>query len=226
MRLCVQGKSLIDGSMLWTSAILLSLALAADGASARILRPVDAAAAQADFAAFRARMVAAVERRDSTALLAMLDPDIKVSFGGDDGIARFSEIWSPDAADSRLWETLAAVLALGGTFTQADTFTAPYVFADWPEDVDAFEHAAIVGSRVRVRAAPTLEAPAIASLSYAIVELADRAADADDAWVAVRLTDGRTGFVARRYVRSPLDYRAIFQKAGDGWRLRAFVAGD
>lgn len=206
------------------AAALLGLIVAV-AAAAQPLPRVDTAASQPDFLAFRAEMLSAIARRDSAALLAMVDPTVKISFGGDDGIARFSEMWRPDATDSRLWETLGTVLALGGTFTQPDTFTAPYVFAAWPDDVDAFEHAAIVGSTVRVRAAPSLESPPIVSLSYTIVELADRAAVTDE-WVAVRLADGRTGFVARRYVRSPLDYRAIFQKAGDGWRLRAFVAGD
>jgi hypothetical protein len=170
-------------------------------------------------------MKAAIERRDSAALLAMLDPDIKASFGGDDGVERFSEMWRLDSPDSRLWETLSTVLALGGTFTEPDTFTAPYAFATWPDEIDAFENTAIVGRDVRVRAGPSLESAPLTSLSYAIVALAERNADTD-AWVAVRLADGRAGFVSRRYVRSPLDYRAIFQKAGDGWRLRAFVAGD
>ena len=42
----------------------------------------------------------------------------------------------------------------------------------------------------------------------------------------VRLWNGRSGFIASAFVRSPVDYRAIFQKAGGQWRLRAFVAGD
>lgn len=41
----------------------------------------------------------------------------------------------------------------------------------------------------------------------------------------VRLANGRTGFISS-VVRSPVDYHAIFQKAGRQWRLRAFVAGD
>mgnify|MGYP006161516651 CR=1 FL=1 len=40
-----------------------------------------------------------------------------------------------------------------------------------------------------------------------------------------RFDDAGT-FIASSFVRSPVDYRAIFQKSGGQWRLRAFVAGD
>jgi hypothetical protein len=42
----------------------------------------------------------------------------------------------------------------------------------------------------------------------------------------VRLGDGRTGFVAAGYVRSPVDYRAIFRRRGGQWQLLTFIAGD
>jgi hypothetical protein len=35
-----------------------------------------------------------------------------------------------------------------------------------------------------------------------------------------------TGFIAAAFVRSPIDRRASFEKAGGQWRLRSFVIGD
>jgi hypothetical protein len=37
---------------------------------------------------------------------------------------------------------------------------------------------------------------------------------------------GKKGFVKAEFVRSPIDYRAIFEKKGRNWKLTAFVAGD
>ena len=47
----------------------------------------------------------------------------------------------------------------------------------------------------------------------------------DDAWRAVKL-ESKVGFIASRFVRSPIDYRAIFSEQGGAWRMVTFVAGD
>jgi hypothetical protein len=44
--------------------------------------------------------------------------------------------------------------------------------------------------------------------------------------VRVRLASGVTGFVAAPFVRSPVEHRAIFERVGGRWVMRAFVAGD
>jgi hypothetical protein len=189
------------------------------------LRPVDDAARVPDFLTFRAQLQVAIARRDLDAVMAALHPDVKLSFGGDDGIATFAPLWSPTAPDTKLWETLACVLALGGTFIDDTTFTAPYVFTQWPQDVDAFEHVAIVGSGVRVRAAPNTAAAVLDSLSFVIVPLADPSS-LDEEWLPVRLPAQRIGYVHRRYARSPIDYRISFVKQGGRWRIVMFLAGD
>ena len=188
------------------------------------LPPVDEAAAQPDFLAFRARLQAALARHDAAALLAAVHPDIRNSFGGDDGIAAFRERWRPEAPDSPVWTTLAEVLSLGGLFDAEGRFVAPYVFSAWPADVDAFEHVAVLGRGVRVRAAPHAGAEPLALLDFAIVRLQPDQPDAG--WSAVRLADGRRGFVHRRLVRSPVDYRAAFEKSHGGWKMTLFLAGD
>jgi hypothetical protein len=47
-----------------------------------------------------------------------------------------------------------------------------------------------------------------------------------EGWRLVRLWNGRTGYVASEYVRSPIDHRAWFERTKDGWRLMGFLAGD
>jgi hypothetical protein len=65
----------------------------------------------------------------------------------------------------------------------------------------------------------------LTSLDYGIVE-AGAAQPEDESWRAVRLPDGRAGFVDRRYLRSPIDYRAIFARIDGRWQMTLFLAGD
>jgi hypothetical protein len=204
-------------------ALCLGGGWAASGATE--LLPVDEAQLHPDFFTFRAHLLTALARRDTAAVLDAVDPDIKNSFGGNDGIEGFRNAWELDKLDSKLWETLTALLALGGTFNAEGWFTAPYVFSRWPDEIDAFEHVAIIGSVVRVRREPNLTSQPITSLSFAIVPLSGSAGIAED-WVGVRLPGGQEGFVSRQFVRSSLDYRAMFAKTSGQWRMRFLVAGD
>lgn len=139
-------------------------------------------------------------------------------------------MWRLDRPDSELWEKLGAVLSLGGTFDASGYFIAPYTFSRWPNALDSFEHVAVIGSRVAVRAEASSASSAIASLSFAMVPVArgpqGRPGVSDENWTAVRLSDGRSGYISNRYVRSPIDYRAIFARVDGDWRLITFIAGD
>ena len=194
------------------------------------LRPVDEAAQRPDFFTFRAHLQTAISRRDPAAILAAVSPTIRNTFGDDDGRAAFEKMWRLDRPDSELWEKLGAVLSLGGTFDASGNFIAPYTFSRWPSTIDPFEHIAVVGAQVTVRAMSSTTSAALASLSFAVVPVArdskQRPVAASEDWTSVRLNDGRTGYVANRYVRSPIDYRAIFARVGGGWRLITFIAGD
>ena len=213
---------------------LLALVVAVLGAipctaqTPRSLMPVDAAASRPDFFSFRAHLQSVLARHDADALLQVLDPKIKVSFGGDDGIEDFKKFWRIQEPDSKLWEELATVLALGGSFDGSDTFTAPYTFSQWPRDLDSFENVAVTGSDVRIRTEPRIDAPTIARVSFSVLRLDDEAARSDwstQEWTAVRI-NGRKGYIATRYLRSPIDYRARFVYSDGRWRLTFFVAGD
>ena len=199
-------------------------ATVAASAQKRLL-PVDEAASSPDFFTFRAHLLSAVARRDVAALLAIVDPDIKNGFGGDDGKAAFEREWRPAAADSTVWDVLATILALGGSRSGEDTFIAPYVSAVWPADVDGFEHVAVIGERVRVRGAPAPDAEELALVSFEVLARA-RGDTAPEDWTAVALRDGRRGYVHSRYVRSPIDYRAYFRKKDGRWWMVMLLAGD
>jgi len=191
----------------------------------RTLQPVDEAGSHPDFLEFRTRLQAIVERQDTGALLEILHPDIRASFGSDHGIAAFRAMWNLDAPDSELWKQLGTVLSLGGTFDGGGDFTAPYTFSRWPNDVDAFESVAVLGMNVRVRGEPQPNGPVVGSVSYALLPLDDGPPDPSAEWTAIRF-DGRKAYIASRYVRSPIDYRARFTRTDGRWRMVMFLAGD
>lgn len=205
--------------------LIAAMGMPVGAAAQQQLLPVDEAVKQPDFFSFRAGLIAAVARRDAQAILAVVHKDIKTSFGPEGGIDDFKKKWRLDRADSPFWETFATVLALGGTFNSADGFVAPYVFANWPEGSDSFENVAITGSKVRVREAPNAAAATIDALSFVVVPRA-QAGVPNQQWVAIRLSNGKTGYVSAAYARSPVDYRAYFQREDGRWKLTLFVAGD
>jgi hypothetical protein len=212
------ARLVVAGTLLWLATL--------DGAqpAARLL-PVDEAATRPDFFSFRAALQEAVARHDVEAVMAVVHADIKASFGGDEGIESFRRMWQPDAPDSKLWGTMAAVLALGGTFQGEQTFVAPYTFSRWPDRFDAFEHVVLTAADVRIRDAPRTDAAVLATMSFAILPVAHPAQESEE-WTAVRLEGKRVGYVASHFARSPIDYRAIFTLSQGRWRLTMFLAGD
>jgi SH3 domain-containing protein len=185
------------------------------------LLPVDEGPSSPDFFNYRAQLQMAVERRDVDALIEASDSGIRLGFdasGGADALRkRFAD-------RSESWDELRTVLARGGRFTSPTSFSAPYVYSNWPERFDSFECAAITGTTVRVRSEPRLDASILTSVSYSIVRVIEPAGD--HLWSQVQLGDGRRGYMWHAYVRSPVDYRALFNLVDGRWRMTAFVAGD
>lgn len=219
MRLCKSGY------WAWLTALLiLAVSVSLPTQAATLLKPVDEAAQQASFLSFRHQLLKTLERKDVKGLLAIVDKDIKASFGTENGISGFKELWKLDQpASSDIWRELTTVLKMGGSFSNTTTFVAPYVFSQWPETMDAFENAAVLGSNVRIRAKPDLNASILKTVSYEIlpVEFGE-----NQHWVTVKLSGGKKGYIASQYIRSSVDYRAFFEKIKGRWQMTVFVAGD
>jgi hypothetical protein len=179
---------------------------------------IDEAPRDAALAGYRDRLLVAVRARDANAVASMVDPNIRTSFGGGGGRADFEKLL-PD-----VWDDLVQILTLGGTFSGEgeQSFWAPYVYSTFPDRHDAFTTLAVIADDVPLREAPNAQSRAIATLSRDIVERISE----DGPWIQVKTADGRTGYVEARFVRSPVGYRAGFNKGPDGWRMTALVAGD
>jgi len=203
-------------------------------AQERFVMPVDEAGKDASFLAFREKLIEAVKKRDAKFVLSVVDPNIKNGFGGTDGVAEFKKHWKLNSPKSGLWKELLAVLTHGGTFDKRrrNSFYAPYLFTNFPEDIDQFEYQAIFGNNVNLREKPDLNAPIIASLSYNIVKVDHQnsikspANEEDVLWVKVETMGGKKGFVKPEFVRSSIDFRAGFEKKKGKWVMVFFLAGD
>lgn len=206
-------------------------------AQERYVRPVDEGARDASFAAFREKTLAAARRRDAKYILSIVAPNIKNSFGGNDGAAEFKKKWKLSGPQSEFWEEFVAVLSGGGTFyrqagAKNKMFQAPYTFTQFPDDLDAFEHQAIFGSNVNLRSKPQPNARVVANLSYNVVKVdfensvKNKTGENDYLWLKVETLGGQKGFVPAKFVRGSVDYRAIFEKKDGKWKLTAFIAGD
>lgn len=210
------------------SIFLTPAAIAAPDFAEHIVKPRNIIYGE-DARQFVKRFRLTVKNKDLPALKTMIDKQGKFSFGGDDGIEGFMELWglqqNPD--ESKVWQELQKILDLGGVSKSGKSMTFPYLFTDWPDQYDAFEYGAIIGKRVNLRTKPSLNSQVIRQMSYEIVlpiRSTDNAASPD--WQKIQTHDQKTGYVAAQYLRSPIDYRAGFDKGPDGWKMTFFVAGD
>ncbi|NNE84173.1 MAG: hypothetical protein HKN28_09405 [Alphaproteobacteria bacterium] len=191
--------------------------------------PVDQASQDPKFLAVRDKLLAAVRRRDVEAVVAVAAEDIKLSFGGDYGRDQFRQRLATDdnGEGGSYWAELEWALKLGGVFNgdHGRQFCTPYVSCTGSHqcgDCDPFETLVAVSDRAPVYATADSESAILTHLSYDVVTLVDYGSPRQ----RIRLADGRIGYVAFPDFRSPIGYRAYFEKREGRWQMRIFIAGD
>lgn len=207
----------------------------------RYVKPVDEAAKDASFLAFRTKLIAAAERRDAAFIYSILDPKIQLSFGGDAGIADFKRIWKINSKNSKFWGEFLKVIKNGGVFDGEGrnkylSFSAPYTFSSWPEDLDGFDYMVIFGNNVNLRETASADAKIVDQLSYNVVKTNTEEStkrktgrgedDWEYDWMKIETLGGKKGFVKADFVRSSIDYRAGFNRKRGVWKMMYFIAGD
>jgi hypothetical protein len=204
------------------------------------VNPADGAPKDTLFFLFREQLKTIIANKDIFALLPYINENIKTSFGGEDGLQEFIQMWALDSPDkipqSDLWSTLETLLALGGQFSdygEGPYFEAPYLGPCWPDSTEPSAFGAVMGAGVRLRSGPGLSTKIIKTLSYDLVEYLETTPTEETIsgethpWIKVRLADGMEGFLYGKFYRSPLDFRAGFQKNQAGqWQMVLLVAGD
>ena len=199
--------------------------------------PVDEAAQDPSFLAYRAALISAVAARDVEAIVALSSTDISLSFGGDGGHAelryflevptdKMAEEYKPEAPKMRQrnWQALETVLNLGGRFRD-NRFLTPYTWtAEYPDEIDPYDVYFVVTADVPMYSADNMASAILAHLSYNVVALSEW--DDDAALQVITLPDGQAGYIENKHLRALLDRRAIFEKREGEWQMTYFIAGD
>jgi hypothetical protein len=229
---------ILESRKIFFTFFLLICAVSGSFSQERKLLPVDEGKRDASFSAFRAKALEAAKKRDVKYILSIVDANIKNTFGDSNGIDEFKKMWKLSSPQSDFWDEFITVLEHGGAFWKRkgapknQIFHAPYTFTEFPADLDAVEHQAIFGDNVNLRSKPDANAPIVAGLSYNIVKVdyensvKDENKEGEYSWLKVETLGGKKGFVKSEYVRSPIAYRAIFEKRNGKWKLVTFIAGD
>lgn len=186
------------------------------------VEPFDEANLKPSFLAFRTELITAVARRDIDFVVEQATEDIFLSFGSVAGRTEFRSMLT--SGGDAYWNELEEVLRLGGAFASASVFEAPYTWAaDLPDDLDPFFAGFIIGEEVVLRDRPNRLGAVLALLDYEVVTLLG---GGEGDYEAVRTAAGVDGYVHHDYVRSPIDYRAIFERRDGRWLIAVFIAGD
>ncbi len=199
------------------------------------LPPVDEASRDSSLLRFRADLLRALHQRDTAFIVTIVAQNVANGFGGDAGVKDFRYFWFGGGERNRKMEQLTEALNLGGALLDDSTYAVPYYAYGrrFPPGLNAHGHALVLGERVPVRQSPGSQRPVVASLTYGVVSLpkgwtgqADQDGSSDVVWLQVGLGDGRVGYVAERYLRSPLGLRVTFRKRNGHWVLASWAEGD
>lgn len=172
---------------------------------------------------FRRVLAAAVVARDVEGVVRLADANVRLGFGGADGVKRLRR--ELGAAGSTLFAELAEVLALGCAKGPGDGLTMPWYFAQDSRVDDPFAALLVTAEDVPVLARPHPNARVIARLSWVFVAL-DAGGGPVGQYRKVRLSDGAIGYIATAATRNLLDYRLLAARQNGQWRISALVAGD
>ncbi|TIX51784.1 hypothetical protein [Alteraurantiacibacter aquimixticola] len=188
--------------------------------------------------AFMAALDAAISLRDTEVVLALAAEDVKLGFGGADGMENLGA--ALDDPEGRLWEDLAEVMSLGCAENGQGGITLPYYFAQ-DTKLDPYSSMIVTDKDVAVREMGGNDTRQIATVGWEEVELiyedgmpvhfGNDPENPNAGWMKVRVpaTEDRAeveGFVPARNLRSVIDYRLLAFSRNGRWRITALLAGD
>lgn len=205
---------------------LLPLILLASSAHAlpKKLPPVDQCSGDASFAEFLSGLQQAVAKKDKNVLLALLSPDVFVSFDGATGRDEFARHWSFDAEEyGNVWDQIRTMLSLGCSNSENVR-----LIPSLSDQLDQYGADEVFEMRLILPGAKLFKEPGNEDTAAPIAAwtLATATSEGGDLWAGVRLPDEREGLVPDDKVYEPLGYRMTIEKVKGVWMITAFVAGD
>ena len=188
----------------------------------------------AEFTTFYNEFAAAVGKKDMRFIDGILDDEVMSSFGGDPGKEYFHTYWD----SQNLWAVLDEIVALGGVYypkTSKDYpsyekfFVAPYTFQRDFEGLDGYGFYVVIDKGVPVYKEEDAESEVVTKLDYRILEFHHSDAFWDkgpEDFVSVTTLSGSTGYIQKKFLRSPIDYRLCIEQKDGEWKLLWLIAGD
>ncbi len=202
------------------------------------LTPINDSLSDKDFSQFIKNFIKDVKDKNIESLKKSIAPDVRWTFGEDEGIKSFLKSWELDKnpKNSEFWDEMGKVLSMGSAFYNEEktSFAFPYLFVTFPSDYDPFQFAAVTGNKVNVRKSPSSKSTVIETLDYEIVKrsnpeeaiVKEKIDGINGSWIKIITSTGKEGYIFSQFIHSPVEYRAIFEKRNNKWMLTVFIAGD
>lgn len=191
--------------------------------------PKDDSVNDLSFMEFKLNLLKAIAKKDAEYIYSVITPNIKLSFGGQDGLTGMEVLWELKTnPESKFWPVLERIIKLGCVSKETSSgkwFWAPYTYAQF--NGEPYQSLIVTGNSVNLRAKPDLKAKVLRKLDYAVVQIANPVKyNPPTPWIQVQTPSGQTGYIASQYLISPLDYRAAFTKIDGAWKMVFLVNGD
>lgn len=184
---------------------------------AKIL-PVDQAIGHPNLLQLRAQLIEAARRHDLATILTLSEASVGVGCKDDLGHAALRRLFEREEFPY-IWSEFHKSLTLGGRFVDG-AFHTNYVvqlYAGQPgEEIDGQSYMVVTGSNVPVYKRPTLQATAVAHLSYDVV-LTNSSTGTD--WVRVEFAPSKFGFVRSSSLEDPIGISVIIAQRDGKWRI-------
>lgn len=197
--------------------------------------PIDESKSDSSLNDFISNLKLTVKKRDKTALLKIIDPEIVVSEGGGMyGIKEFSNEWNlQNAGQSKIWTNLEGILKMGGTWEDDDEgkyFSIPYTqsnkaFSKFKYDFDWYNTAVIKASDVKVLKEPRATSNPIGTLNYDVVEVDP---DYSHSVFSKIVTIDRKiiGYVKHTDLEYSANRALVLRKKGNEWKITSYAPFD
>ena len=189
------------------------------------LAPRDECTSVEGLGELQTKLKKAVAARDADALMALVDKNVQLDFGGGSGQAELHKrLTSPDYL---LWDEIEQALALGCGFDKSadgnNYATWPWYFSKDVIPLDPFEAMIVTGGNVPLRDGASATAKQIGTVSWDYVQLKEYS---EDPYLPVVTSDGKAGFMEAKKLRSLVDYRIMADKIDGKWKVTTIIAGD
>ena len=189
---------------------------------------------ESDFTTVFREILSAVKEQNVEKLIGLSAPDIMLGFGGSGGHDDLRTLLTDPLTATQYWQSLHAVLALEGVRVGKDVFCVPYPGCTEIDFKEPYSALVVLKRNTPLFRHADLNAKVLRYLDQELVHQTGAEPDVNDSleqtanhsFIQIVTHDGKTGYVHRRNVRSPIDTRMQVSQGPTGWKIDYIVSGD